>query len=49
MTTVADIINEFVKNRMTKGKAEELISRALGGKWVLSIVNNEWVPVQFKD
>ena len=49
MTAVADIINEFVKNRMTKGKAEELISRALGGEWALSIVNNEWVPVQFKD
>ena len=49
MTAVADIINEFVKNRMTKGKAEELISNALGGQWVLSIVNNEWVPVQFKD
>ena len=49
MTAVADIINEFVKNRMTKGKAEELISRTLGGQWVLSIVNNEWVPVRFKD
>ena len=49
MTAVADIINEFVNSRVTKGKAEELISRALGGKWVLSIVNGEWVPVQFKD
>ena len=49
MTTVADIINEFAKSRMTKGKAEELISRTLGGQWVLSIINGEWVPVQFKD
>ena len=49
MAAVADIINEFVKNRMTKGKAEELISLTLGGQWVLSIVNNEWIPVQFKD
>lgn len=49
MAAVADIINEFAKGRMTKGKAEELISRTLGGEWALSIVNNKWIPVQFKD
>ena len=49
MTAVADIINEFANSRVTKGKAEELISRTLGGECVLSIVNNEWIPVQFKD
>lgn len=45
MTAVAGIINGLVKSRMTKGKAEEPISRTLGGQWALSIVNNEWVPV----
>lgn len=49
MDKVAQLLELFNTGQLTKYQTEKELSAMLGGNWVLSLVNGEYVPVQYHD
>lgn len=48
MAAIANIITAFDNGKISKSTAERYISALLSGKWTLSNIAGEWIPVQYK-
>lgn len=44
---IKSIIHKFVIGHLSRSMAERQISAILGGKWVLTNLNDEWIITKF--
>ena len=49
MNKVAQLLELFHTGQLTKYQTEKELSAMLGGNWILSLINGEYVPVQYHD
>ena len=49
MNKVAQLLELFNTGQLTKYQTEKELSAMLGGNWILSLINGEYVPVQYHD
>ena len=49
MNKVAQLLELFNTGQLTKYQTEKELSAMLGGNWVLSLINGEYIPVQYHD
>ena len=49
MNKVAQLLELFNNGQLTKYQTEKELSAMLGGNWILSLVNGEYIPVQYHD
>lgn len=49
MNKVAQLLELFHTGQLTKYQTEKELSSMLGGNWILSLINGEYVPVQYHD
>ena len=49
MNKVAQLLELFNTGQLTKYQTEKELSAMFGGNWVLSLVNGEYIPVQYHD
>ena len=49
MNKVAQLLELFNTGQLTKYQTEKELSSMLGGNWILSLVNGEYIPVQYHD
>ena len=49
MNKAAQLLELFHTGQLTKYQTEKELSAMLGGNWVLSLVNGEYIPVQYHD
>ena len=49
MNKVAQLLELFHTGQLTKHQTEKELSAMLGGNWVLSLINGEYIPVQYHD
>ena len=49
MNKVAQLLELFNTGQLTKYQTEKELSLMLGGNWILSLVNGEYIPVQYHD
>ena len=49
MDKVAQLLELFNTGQLTKYQTEKELSLMLGGNWVLSLIDGEYVPVQYHD
>ena len=49
MNKVAELLELFNTGQLTKYQTEKELSAMLGGNWTLSLINGEYIPVQYHD
>ena len=49
MNKVAQLLELFNNGQLTKYQTEKELSSMLGGNWILSLINGEYIPVQYHD
>ena len=49
MNKVAQLLELFNTGQLTKYQTEKELSSMLGGNWILSLINGEYIPVQYHD
>ena len=49
MDKVAQLLELFNTGQLTKYQTEKELSAMLGGNWILSLINGEYIPVQYHD
>lgn len=49
MNKVAQLLELFNTGQLTKYQTEKELSAMLGGNWILSLINGEYIPVQYHD
>ena len=49
MNKVAQLLELFHTGQLTKYQTEKELSAMLGGNWILSLINGEYIPVQYND
>ena len=49
MDKVAQLLELFNTGQLTKYQTEKELSSMRGGNWILSLVNGEYIPVQYYD
>ena len=49
MNKVGELLALFYTGQLTKYQTEKELSAMLGGDWVLSLINGEYIPVQYHD
>ena len=49
MDKVAQLLELFNNGQLTKYQTEKELSAMLGGNWILSLINGEYIPVQYHD
>ena len=49
MNKVTQLLELFNTGQLTKYQTEKELSLMLGGNWVLSLIDGEYVPVQYHD
>ena len=49
MHKVAQLLELFNTGQLTKYQTEKELSAMLGGNWILSLINGEYIPVQYHD
>lgn len=49
MDKVAQLLELFNTGQLTKYQTEKELSAMFGGSWVLSLINGEYIPVQYHD
>ena len=49
MDKVAQLLELFNTGQLTKYQTEKELSAMPGGNWVLSLINGEYIPVQYHD
>lgn len=49
MDKVAQLLELFNNGQLTKYQTEKELSSMLGGNWILSLINGEYIPVQYHD
>ena len=49
MNKVAQLLELFNTGQLTKYQTEKELSSILGDNWILSLINGEYVPVQYHD
>lgn len=49
MDKVAQLLELFNTGQLTKYQTEKELSAMLGDNWILSLINGEYVPVQYHD
>ena len=49
MEKVAQLLELFNTGQLTKYQTEKELSSMLGGNWILSLINGEYIPVQYHD
>ena len=49
MNKVGELLELFNTGQLTKYQTEKELSAMLGDNWVLSLINGEYIPVQYHD
>ena len=49
MDKVVQLLELFNTGQLTKYQTEKELSAMLGGNWILSLINGEYIPVQYHD
>ena len=49
MDKVVELLELFNTGQLTKYQTEKELSSMLGGNWILSLINGEYIPVQYHD
>ena len=49
MDKAAQLLELFNNGQLTKYQTEKELSAMLGGNWILSLINGEYIPVQYHD
>ena len=49
MNKVGELLALFYTGQLTKYQTEKELSAMLGGNWILSLINGEYIPVQYHD
>ena len=49
MNKVVQLLELFHTGQLTKYQTEKELSAMLGGNWILSLINGEYIPVQCHD
>ena len=49
MDKVAQLLELLNTGQLTRYQTERELSAMLGGNWILSLINGEYIPVQYHD
>ena len=49
MNKVGELLALFYTGQLSKYQTEKELSAMLGGNWILSLINGEYIPVQYHD
>jgi len=49
MNKIGELLKAFYDGKLTKLQTEQELSLTLGNTWILTLINGEYVPVQYNE